>query len=32
MEINENMTMLAYADDVVVLGNSRQEVAHTVDK
>ncbi|KAL4154176.1 hypothetical protein QTP88_002009 [Uroleucon formosanum] len=32
MEINENMTMLAYADDVVVLGNSRQEVAHTVEK
>jgi len=30
MEINENMTM-AYADDVVVLGNSRQEVAHTVE-
>lgn len=32
MEINENMTMLAYADDVVVLGNNRQEVAHTVEK
>jgi len=32
MEINGDMTMLAYADDVVVLGNSRQEVAHTVEK
>jgi hypothetical protein len=26
MEINENVTMLAYADDVIILGNSRQEV------
>jgi len=32
MEINGDMTMLAYADDVVVFGNSRQEVAHTVEK
>jgi len=32
MELNENMTMFAYADDVVVLGNSRQEVAHYVEK
>lgn len=23
MELNENMTMLTYADDVVILGNSR---------
>jgi len=32
MELNKNMTMLAYADDVVILGNSRQEVGHTVKK
>jgi len=32
MELNKNMTLLAYADDVVILGNSRQEVGHTVEK
>jgi len=32
MELNKNMTILAYADDVVILGNSRQEGGHTVEK
>jgi len=32
MELNRNVTMLAYADDVVILGNSRHVVIHTVEK
>lgn len=32
MVVNENVTMSAYADDVVILGNSRQEIVHTVEK
>lgn len=32
MELNENMIMLAYSDDGVLLENSRQEVTHIVEK
>jgi len=32
MELNENVIILAYADDVVILGNSRHEVIYTVEK
>jgi hypothetical protein len=32
MELNKNKTILAYADDVVILGNSCQEVGYTVEK
>jgi len=32
MELNENVIMLAYADDVVILGNSHQKVIHNVEK
>jgi hypothetical protein len=32
MELNKNMTMLAYTDDVIILGNCRQEVGHTMEK
>jgi hypothetical protein len=32
MKLNKNMTMLAYADGVVILGNTRQKVENTVEK
>lgn len=32
MELNDNEAMLAYVDDVVILGNSRQEVILTIEK
>jgi len=32
MDLNKNMTMPAYTDDVVILRNSRQEVGHAVKK
>lgn len=32
MELNKNMTMPAYTDDVVILRNSRQKIGHTVKK
>jgi len=32
MKLNGNVTMLANADNVVILGNRRHEVIHTVEK
>jgi hypothetical protein len=32
IELNKNITMLAYADDVVILRNSSQKVGHAMEK
>jgi len=32
MKLNENMTILVYAGDIVILRNSCQEVVYTVEK